>query len=197
MFNFRLWLAIGLAAWGAPALGQCFESFGSSGCFAPSTKRVVRQQFVATNFAVPIGVTVAEVAPFFYSYAPQTYQPQAQQQPLGDDAMRALIREEIERVMGVRPQVQDQPPPEPQAYGDGPVPSALATACAKCHTPGGAGSTPAAIGHLDLSNLSALTDDQRFAAIRSVLHAPGAKPMPKGGKLESEQVAQIIDELTR
>lgn len=132
---------------------------------------VVVQDFAAVQFAVPIGVPVAQVTPAFYSYnaTAQTYRPQVQAQ--SDDAklFEEFLTWKKAREVSVR------------ATG---VETAVFKACSKCH----AGPSP----KVGFGILGDLTDADRIKAIGEVITGR----MPKGGKLSPEEVGKVLGELS-
>jgi mono/diheme cytochrome c family protein len=143
---------------------------------------VVAANVVAVPVAVAIGVPVAEVAPYYYSYQATAAQPS----PLAanDAAVEAIAARVVEKLRS---------PNGGSAAAAGPAsaPAALtlvAQKCAKCH----GGSEPK--GNLSLENLGLLDCATRLRAVRAVL----SEKMPKGGpRLTADEAGKVLDELTR
>lgn len=212
-FNFRLWLALGFLLWNAaPLPAQCVSR--------QFVRRAVVKQnnFVVTQFAVPVGVpvvaTVAEASPFFYSYSPHSYK----QEPQVDEI--DILADKIAQRLGISRAEPRSAPPVPQAEGSynqnvpppqpQPTPpdwsdrsdqgvervfeSVVATKCASCHGHGEK-SKPMAVEAIDLSDISALTDAERLKAIR--VSWSRAMPPHPSTPLTVQELEIVTNELTR
>ena len=161
------------------------------GCKVKVREKVV-ENVVAVPVAIAAGVPVAEVAPYQYSYQATYGQPvvavdvhalakaiaaELKQPKLTPES--ADNRREDEAVAAER-QLSSQRPSATSA-----VPSAVAQNCVKCHS----GAAPK--GKLDLTNLTALTCEQKLKAIRKVL----AEEMPKDAKLDPDTAGAVLSEL--
>jgi mono/diheme cytochrome c family protein len=126
---------------------------------------------VVIPFAVPVGVPVAPLAPYFYSY--QQLQGRAADYVLPSSQPPAAAA----------PAAPADAPPMVSA----PNPSSLVVAhCASCH----GGQTPKA--GLSLQLPSALSPADRLRVIQAVI----TNRMPKGSQLSSEERNAIIGELS-
>jgi mono/diheme cytochrome c family protein len=127
----------------------------------------VHQPFVATTFAVPVGVPVsyttpvAPFAPYWYSSAAYIQQ-QQQAATAHSDGL--------------------------EASGGRNAPLVLFNGkCVRCHS----GEKPKA--GLDLSDPANLDPETKLKAVRAVLD----ERMPKGGKLSAVEAGQVLDVLSR
>jgi mono/diheme cytochrome c family protein len=140
---------------------------------------VVAANVVAVPVAVAIGVPVAEVAPYYYSYQATAAQPS----PLAanDAAVDAIAARVVEKLRSPNGGSM-------AAAGPASAPTLVAQKCATCH----GGSEPK--GNLSLENLGLLDCATRLRAVRAVL----SEKMPKGGpRLTADEAGKVLDELTR
>ncbi len=144
--------------------------------------RTVVAEVVAVPVAVSIGVPVAAVAPYYYSY--QQFAPS---QVVDVESIASRVVEKLR-------QEQTETPPATKRSGSTdlkPQVSSLkplvAQRCIQCH----GGADPKA--GLSLENLPALACEQKLKAVRAVL----SEKMPKKGpRLTSEEAGRILEELT-
>jgi mono/diheme cytochrome c family protein len=141
---------------------------------------VVAANVVAVPVAVSVGVPVAQVAPYYYSY--QAFVPQSAALAANDVAVEAIAARVVEKL---RPPSTGTAAPSTQAS---PPLTLVAQKCAKCH----GGGEPK--GNLSLENLGLLDCNTRLRAVRAVL----SEKMPKGGpRLTPDEAGKVLDELTR
>jgi hypothetical protein len=147
---------------------------------------IVATDIVAVPLAVSVGVPVAQVTPYYYSYS--AYAASGAAVPLDLDALATKV---VEKLRAAGPIPQPSPPPVNPAPTPAPTQrSALSTLieqrCATCH------SGPEPKSNFSLENPLALDCPSRLKAIRAVL----SEKMPKGGpRLTAEEAGQILEEL--
>lgn len=179
-------LGIGVVAL---SLGLCLESVALAACRVKA-EAVVATNIVAVPVAVSIGLPVAEMAPYYYSYQATAPQPAAVAvSETAVDEIAARVVEKLRLPSGggaaaagpaSAPHLANRAPASPKAI------SLVAEKCAKCH----AGSDPK--GNLSLENLAALNCETRLQAVRAVL----SEKMPKGGPpLSPEEAGKVLEEL--
>ncbi len=141
----------------------------SHACGVVTHQAVVAQQFIVSSYAVPVGIPVA-------NYAPYTYSTNAGYQDLSPvvNELRAL-RSEI-RAGAMNPNLAAAKPQ-----------SLVAQNCASCHS----GGAPKA--GLDLSNLEALDDATRLKCVSQILQ----DKMPKNKPITDPVLAgKLLNELS-
>ncbi len=156
--------------------------------------KAVAANVVAVPVAVSLGVPVAEVAPYYYSYQASPPQPLA----AGDAAIDEIAERVVEKLrspsagglaaagpasaphLNPAPRASEPPPAHL------PAASLVAKRCATCHS----GRDPKA--GLSLENLTALNCETRLKAVRAVL----SEKMPKGGPpLTADEAGRVLEEL--
>jgi hypothetical protein len=181
----------------------------NAGCGVACSNAYVAPAFIATQYAVPVGVPVANPYAATYSYTPQQpvnvtvnlnpdeiaqrvvsvlmqqANPQQQPTPAAADNGQppAPPTQSALKRTPVPPQQADpfaEPPPAPVPSG------AVAANCVKCHSPGGAG-----VAKINLTQLSALTCEQRLACARAIL----STKMPKNRKLNPDEAGKTLEEI--
>ena len=157
-------------------------------CLAPPASAACRTKTIVQNndeiaitvpFAVPVGVPVAPLAPYFYGYQ-QTYSPRPRsegQMPLSDTAEKVASADGAPNA--------DQTKSDSWNSAPSLLSSLVVTACAKCH----GGQAPKA--GLSLEHPEALSTVDRLRTI----HAVATGQMPKGNRLSSKDAQAIIAEL--
>jgi hypothetical protein len=151
---------------------------------------------VAVPVAVSLGVPVAEVAPYYYSY--QAVAPQSAERVASDAAIEEIAARVAEKLRSPSagglaaagpasaPHSNEPPHLNDPPLGRLPGGSLVAEKCARCHS----GSEPKA--GLSLENLAALNCETRLKAVRAVL----SEKMPKGGPpLTAEEAGKVLEEL--
>ena len=155
-------------------------------------KTKVVAQIVATQVAVPlavaVGVPVAEVTPYYYSYA--AYAGGASQTTVDLDALAdkvaARLRTACSPPNGPTPNPAPTPTPAAATSPKTSAASIVQQRCAVCHSQ----SDPK--GNLSLVNPAALDPTSRLKAIRAVL----SEKMPKDGPpLTADEAGQALEEL--
>ncbi len=170
------------------------------------------EQFVAVPYALPVGVPVASYGAVGYSYQPLNVNVTINSEAIADAVVARLTQpqqpgplraegptesqiKEMSKAVEAggptppgwhsvdRAQMPGLPPPPVPV---GPLTEYHATSCAQCHSPGGKG-----FSRIDLTNLAALTCDQRLSAARAVLG--GA--MPRGIKITDDARGNLVEEL--
>jgi hypothetical protein len=149
--------------------------------------RTVAANVVAVPLAVTVGVPVAQVAPYYYSY-------QATAGSAVSDSSDAVIAAKVVSKLrqGAAPAALSESSPSaaraPSATPAPPQATLVSQKCAICHS----GSAPKA--NLSLENISRLDCVARLKAVRAVL----TEKMPKGGpRLTPEEAGKILEELTQ
>jgi hypothetical protein len=140
--------------------------------------------FVApVPLAISIGVPVAEVTPYYYSYSNYASQQTAS---IDVDALATKIAEKLAPPGGNGKDVPKPAPPNPSEPPKPVVQSLVAQKCAQCH------SGPDPKGKLSLENVGSLDCATRLNAIRAVL----SEKMPQGGpKLSPDEAGKVLEEL--
>lgn len=154
-------------------------------------------QVVATQVAVPlavaIGVPVAEVTPYYYSYA--AYGGSSTPNAVDLDALADKVAARLRTACPPPSGPTQNPTPTPQLPSSPPAPassiktsavSIIQQRCAVCH------SQADPKGNLSLASPAALDPASRLKAIRAVL----SEKMPKDGPpLTPEEAGQALEEL--
>lgn len=158
--------------------------------------KAAKTNVVAVPVAVSLGVPVAEVAPYYYSY--QAAAPQSPERVASDAAIEEIAARVVEKLRSPSAGglAAASPASAPQSNGvprssDPPLGrlrggSVVADKCMRCHS----GSEPKA--GLSLENLATLNCETRLKAVRAVL----SERMPKGGPpLTPEEAGKVLEEL--
>lgn len=156
----------------APCLADA-NTCGVSVCNTP---------FVATNYAVPLAVPVAQYSPVSYSYDARPINVTVNLN--SDQIAQAVVDKLNAPVAGEKAAAK-----EPDVFAPPPA-SAVTANCAGCHA---AGKNATAVAKIDLSNLRALSCENKLAAIRAVVSGS----MPKGRKLDDQAIGHLIEELSQ
>ena len=166
----------------------------------------VKTQVVATNsvavaavpLAVSVGVPVAEVTPYYYSYS--AYSPYAPTPTIDVDTLATKLAAKLAAGGNGNNSPPNNNPPNNGPPNSGPQPappnpitpaklapqSPVAQKCAQCHS----GAEPK--GKLSFENPAALDCPTRLKAIRAVL----SEKMPQGGpKLTPDEAGKVLEEL--
>ncbi len=150
---------------------------------------IVAANVAAVPVAVTIGVPVAVVAPYYYSYQATAPQRAVAASEAAVDEIAARVVEKLRSPSGGGAAAAG---PASAPHGTNRAPASLkavslvAVKCAKCHS----GSDPK--GNLSLENVAALNCETRLEVVRAVL----SKKMPKGGPpLSPEEAGNVLEEL--
>ncbi len=149
----------------------------------------VASTFVAVPLSVTVGVPVAQVAPYYYSY--QATAALSATSDSSDAAIDAIAAKVVAKLRQVEPHIGASAesaaltPPRPRASA---AVMLVGQKCAVCHS----GAAPKA--NLSLESISGLDCQTRLKAVRAVL----SEKMPKGGpRLSPEEAGRILEELTQ
>lgn len=139
--------------------------------------------------AVAIGVPVAEVTPYYYSYSAYTPYAPSLATTVDVDALATKLAEKLAAAgsTGNGGNTPQPTPPNPQPQpAKLPSSSLIGQKCAQCH------SGPEPRGKISLENPSALDCPTRLKAIRAIL----SEKMPQGGpRLTPDEAGKLLEEL--
>lgn len=156
----------------------------------------IANNFVVTQFAIPVGVPVAQTSYVQYGSATVGYGAPVQSSvvaaPVGDPVCQTCPNVAPNCHAGgcVKPAPQPDPAPPPSPPTP-PAPAAtlLQKNCASCHSGGAA----KAGFRVDLP----LTCEQKLSAIGALLNDDPAHRMPKGTSLDAGTLGKLIQELSK
>jgi len=138
--------------------------------------------------AVAIGVPVAEITPYYYSYSAYSAYSQPQPPTVDVDALATKLAEKLAAAgaNGGSGNTSQPLPPNPNQPSKLAPPSLIATKCAQCHS----GLEPK--GKLSLENPATHDCPTRLKAIRAIL----SEKMPQGGpRLTPDEAGKLLEEL--
>ncbi len=152
----------------------------------PSEDRRVVSSTAAVTLPVAIGVPVAQISPYYYSY--QAY---AQQSAFdsSETTVEAIAARVVDKLRGGNPAAAMASPAEPSRALQSRTTSIsiVGQKCVACH------SGPNGKAGLSLTNLAVLDCSTRLKAVRAVL----SERMPKDGpRLTPEEAGKVLEELS-